>query len=64
MGFFDRKPGKWKVYSKIDPRWDNGGDADGLVCEGGPPEMATWIRECIEKYGEAPKDLTQEFRKY
>lgn len=63
MSMFGPKMGWWCVSSKSDPRWNKSGKGLGLVCTGGPQEMKDWIKECLEKYGDPPKDCYQEFWK-
>jgi hypothetical protein len=60
---FGPKMGAWTIRSIKDPRWNNNGRADGLVCEGGPKEMKDWVKSCKEKYGESPEDLMWSFWK-
>lgn len=55
--------GSWSVHSDSDPRWNSSGRAEGLVVEGGPPEMQRWIEECRKKYGDPPKDCMMSFMK-
>ena len=63
MGMFGPKMGSWSVHSIKDARWNKSGRAAGLVCEGGPPEMEEWIKECIEKHGDPPDDCYKSFMK-
>jgi hypothetical protein len=63
MSMFGPKMGTWAIHSDKDPRWNNSGRAEGLVCEGGPKGMQDWIEECRTKYGEPPADAIQSFWK-
>jgi hypothetical protein len=60
---FDLKMGTWAVQCESDPRWNKSGRAEGLVSLGGPQEMQDWIKECYNKFGEAPEDATKSFMK-
>jgi len=63
MGMFGPKMGTWWVQSKKDSRWNKSGRGEGLVSSGGPKEMQDWIKECIEKFGNAPDDVEYGFMK-
>ena len=57
------KKGYWWLKSKIDPRWNCGGE--GIV--GGfvkPPEVEKKLEELRELYGEPPEDLEWGYHKY
>lgn len=58
------KLGCWQVHSETDSRWNKSGEAYGLYCTGGPPEMKNWIERCYERLGEPPADATMSFHKY
>lgn len=63
MGMFGAKMGYWEVNSIKDPRWNNSGKAQGLICNGGPSIMKDWIKQCRKKYGKPPNDCYKSFHK-
>lgn len=60
---FSEKMGTWYVESKSDPRWNQHGRGEGLVCCGGPQAIDDWLESCKARYGEVPKDATRSFFK-
>jgi len=64
MEVFGPRLGRWSVECKSDPRWNNSGEAKGLVTMGGPQEMKFWIQYCTEEYGTPPADCTSSFMKH
>jgi len=47
---------KWKIYSKIDPKWGNNGTCYGFVSVT-PHATNKHLKKCEKLYGARPKDL-------
>lgn len=61
--FGGSKMGTWWVRSEKDPRWNNSGRSEGLVCNGGPQQMQDWIERCKKEFGDPPEDCEKGFMK-
>lgn len=50
--------GRWHLYSKTDPRWNERGDARAMAFTAGMPrEVEAAIKRLKETLGEPPDDL-------
>ena len=47
---------RWKITSKIDPRWSSSGECPGFISLS-PRAANDHLKKCKRKYGKQPKDL-------
>lgn len=50
---------RWKISSKLDPRWNGTGEGPGFISMS-PREADDHLKKCRRKYGKQPKDLFYE----
>ncbi len=50
---------KWKIYSKIDKRWNKSGKCTGFISLS-PRAANNWLKKCRKKYSKQPSDLMYE----